>query len=111
MASVLAGPGMARTALVRDAVSGVVWFMAIGPPSFGFWLLAGDLAGVAAGDRQALIVASMLCLGIATLVQVLLGHRLPIFEGPANTYLAALAVVSAGSVAGRPEAVAGGLLA
>jgi xanthine/uracil permease len=88
-----------------------MWFVVIVPPSFGFWLVAGDLAGVPESSRQTLILASLLCLGLATLAQVKAGHRLPVFEGPASTYLAAIAVLSVGSAAGHPEAVSGGLLA
>lgn len=101
----------ARASLARDAMSALMWFVVIVPPAFGFWLVAGDLAGVAESDRQTLILASLLGLGLATLVQVVAGHRMPVFEGPASTYLAAVAVLSAGGAAGSPAAVTGGLLA
>jgi xanthine/uracil permease len=97
--------------LLRDLAAALMWFVAIVPPSFGFWIVAGDLAGVPESSRQTLILASLLCLGLATLAQVKAGHRLPVFEGPASTYLAAVAVLSVGSAAGHPEAVTGGLLA
>lgn len=100
----------ASARLLRDAGSALLWVVMIVPPAFGFWLVAGDLAGVPAGDRQTLIVGSLVGLGLATLVQVLVGYRMPVFEGPASTYLAAVAVVSVGAYAGHPEAITGGLL-
>jgi xanthine/uracil permease len=111
MSTASAATRPARAPLLRDAVSGLMWFVVIVPPAFGFWLVAGDLAGVAESDRQTLILASLLGLGLATLLQVVMGHRMPVFEGPASTYLAAVAVLSAGGAAGSPAAVTGGLLA
>jgi xanthine/uracil permease len=108
----VSSPGRLDSApLLRDLAAALMWFVVIVPPSFGFWLVAGDLAGVPDSSRQTLILASLLCMGIATLAQVKAGHRLPVFEGPASTYLAAVAVLSIGSAAGHPEAVTGGLLA
>jgi xanthine/uracil permease len=51
----------------------------------------------------------MLALGAATLAQVIHGYRMPIFEGPASIYLAAIAVVAV-SATPDPAAVTGGLL-
>lgn len=99
-----------RPPLLRDVTSALMWFVVTVPPAFGFWLVAGDVAGVAAPDRQTLVLASLLGLGFATLVQVTVGHRMPVYEGPASTYLAAVAVVSAGGAA-SPAAITGGLLA
>lgn len=106
-----ASASRARLPLLRDAASALQWFVVIVPPAFGFWVVAGDLAGVAESDRQTLILASLLGLGLATLAQVVAGHRMPVFEGPASTYLAAVAVLSVGGAAGSPAAVTGGLLA
>jgi xanthine/uracil permease len=88
-----------------------MWMVVVVPPSFGFWLVAGDLAGVPPGEQRTLLLASLFGLGLATLVQALAGHRLPVFEGPASTYLAAIAVLSVSAAGARPEAVTGGLLA
>jgi xanthine/uracil permease len=102
---------LAPAPLVRDAATAAMWVVVIVPPAFGFWLVAGDLAGVPEADRETLILASLLGLGLATLIQVVSGYRLPVFEGPASTYFAAVAVVSVGGAAGHPEAVTGGLIA
>jgi xanthine/uracil permease len=102
---------MEAAPLLRDALAALLWVVVIVPPSFGFWLVAGDLAGVAESQRQTLILSSLIGLGLATLVQVTVGYRMPVFEGPASTYLAAVAVVAAGGAAGRPEAITGGLIA
>jgi xanthine/uracil permease len=94
----------------RDLAAAALWIVVVVPSSFGFWLVAGDLAGVPASEQRTLVLASLLGLGIATLLQVLLGYRLPVFEGPASTYLAAVAVLNVSAAGARPEAVTGGLL-
>jgi xanthine/uracil permease len=100
-----------RGTLGSDIVGALLWVAVVVPPSFGFWLVAGDLAGVPAADERTVILASLLSLGLATLIQVLAGYRMPIFEGPASTYLAAVAVLAAGAGGARPAAVTAGLLA
>jgi xanthine/uracil permease len=102
---------LAPAPFLRDAATAAMWVVVIVPPAFGFWLVAGDLAGVPEAQRETLILASLLGLGLATLTQVVSGYRMPVFEGPASTYFAAVAVVSVGGAAGRPEAVTGGLIA
>lgn len=111
------GPwGRQARALLRASLScaatlrsALLWVVVVVPGAFGFWLVAGDMAGVPATDQRTLVVASMLALGAATLVQVVQGYRMPIFEGPASTYLAAVAVVAVSATPG-PAAVSGGLL-
>jgi xanthine/uracil permease len=94
-----------------DALGALLWVAVVVPPSFGFWLVAGDLAGVPAGDERTLILSSLLALGFATLVQILAGYRLPVFEGPASTYLGAIAVLAASATGPSPAEVTAGLLA
>jgi xanthine/uracil permease len=77
-------------------VSAVLWVVAVIPSAFGFWLVAGDLAGVPPSDTRTLNFATMLTLGLATLAQVAAGYRLLLYEGPAAAYLAAIVVVTAG---------------
>ena len=84
--------------------------VAVVPAAMGFWLVAGSLAGVATSHVDELVVASLLAMGIATLLQVMFGFRLPMYEGPASAYLAALAVVTAGGHHTLGE-ITGGLLA
>lgn len=96
--------------LGRDLPAAALWVAVVVPPSFGFWLVAGDLAGVPAADQHTLILASLLAVGLATLCQVALGYRMPIFEGPASTYLGAMAVLSASAAGARPAEITGGLL-
>lgn len=98
-----------RPGTPEDVVAAGLWFVVIVPPAFGFWLVAGDLAGVPAAEFRPLIVASMLGVGIATLAQVVAGYRLPVFEGPAGNYLAAVAVLAVASP--TPAQATGGLLA
>ena len=88
-----------------------MWVVLVVPPQLGFWIIAGDLAGVPVSSRDTLILAAMLSVGVATLIQVTVGHRMPIYEGPAGTYLAALAIVALATNAPSPAAVAGGLIA
>jgi len=59
---------------------------------------------------RTLIVASLLAVGIATMLQVIGGYRLPVFEGPASSYLVAIAVVHASGHGNHARAIAGGLL-
>jgi xanthine/uracil permease len=89
-------------------VSAVLWVVAVIPSAFGFWLVAGDLAGVPPSDTRTLIFASMLTLGLATLAQVAAGYRLLLYEGPAAAYLAAIVVVTAGGHG--LAAITGGLI-
>jgi xanthine/uracil permease len=89
--------------------SALLWIVVVVPGAFGFWLVAGDLAGIPAADQRVLVAGSMLALGAATLMQVLQGCRMPVFEGPASTYLAAVAVVAVSATPG-PAGVTGGLL-
>jgi xanthine/uracil permease len=79
----------------RDTVAALLWMVAVVPAAMGFWLVAGSLAGVAPSQVSTLISASLLGLGLGTLLQVGLGFRLPMYEGPAAAYLAAITVVTA----------------
>jgi xanthine/uracil permease len=94
----------------RDAMAAVLWMVAIVPAAMGFWLVAGSLAGVAPAQVPTLVAASLLGLAIGTLLQVAFGFRLPMYEGPAAAYLAAITVVAA---EGRHDlaAITGGLMA
>lgn len=95
---------------VGDLGSAALWMAVIVPSSFGFWFVAGDLAGIPASDQRTLVFASLLALGLATLAQVTVGYRMPIFEGPASTYLGAIAILSASAAGAKPAEVTGGLL-
>jgi xanthine/uracil permease len=99
-----------RDHLPGDLVSAGLWTLAVVPSALGFWLVAGSLAGVTPGQVHVLIVGSLLALAIATLLQVVLGFRLPMYEGPASAYLAAITVVTANGRHGL-DGITGGLLA
>src|SRR5947209_5698675 len=73
----------------RDIVAALLWMVAVVPAAMGFWLVAGSLAGIAPSQVSTLISASLLGLGLGTLLQVGFGFRLPMYEGPAAAYLAA----------------------
>ena len=79
-----------------DARIAVLWVLAIVPQAFGFWLVAGDVAGVAADERRTFLLAGLLTLALATLAQVTFGYRLALYEGPAAGYLASVIVVASG---------------
>jgi xanthine/uracil permease len=91
-------------------VAAFLWTVAVVPAAMGFWLVAGSLAGVGHEHVHTLVVASLLGLAIATLLQVAFGFRLPMYEGPASAYLAAITVVTAQGHHGL-NAITGGLLA
>ena len=78
-----------------DVRVAVLWVLAIVPQAFGFWLVAGDVAGVAADQRRTFLLAGLLTLALATLAQVAFGYRLALYEGPAAGYLASVIVVAA----------------
>jgi len=90
-------------------VAAGLWTLAVVPSALGFWLVAGSLAGVPPDRVHTLIVGSMLGLALATLLQVLIGFRLPMYEGPSSAYLAAITVVTANGEHGL-NAITGGLL-
>jgi xanthine/uracil permease len=94
----------------RDLVAGALWTLAVVPAAMGFWLLAGAIAGIPSSRLHVLIAASLLSVALGTLVQVLAGFRLVMYEGPAAAYLAALAVVCARSGHTLGE-ISGGLMA
>jgi xanthine/uracil permease len=79
----------------RDTVAALLWMVAVVPAAMGFWLVAGSLAGVAPAQVSTLISASLLGLALGTLLQVVFGFRLPMYEGPAAAYLASITVVTA----------------
>lgn len=93
-----------------DLIAAGLWVVAVVPQAFGFWLVAGDIAGVAPDRTRTLVLAALLTLAFATLAQVVAGYRMSVYEGPAASYLAALTVVSAGGAAGL-GALTGGLIA
>jgi signal transduction histidine kinase len=94
----------------RDAIAALLWIAGIVPAAMGFWLVAGSLAGVPQQQVHTLVAASFLSLALATLLQVAVGYRLPMYEGPAAAYLAAITVVSSQGHHGL-RAITGGLLA
>jgi xanthine/uracil permease len=93
-----------------DALAALLWTAAILPAAMGYWLVGGSLAGVSDHQVHTLVAASFLALGLATLLQVALGFRLPMYEGPASVYLAAVTVVSSQGHQSL-SAITGGLLA
>lgn len=104
--------GRIATPLVpRDLVAVGLWVLAVVPPAMGFWLVAGSLAHIAPNQVHELVVASLLGLGVATALQVALGFRLPMYEGPSSAYLAAITVVAAQGHSAGLRGVAGGLIA
>ena len=88
----------------------MLWAVAVIPAAMGFWLVAGSVAGVRPDQIDTLVMASLLALGLATLLQVAFGFRLPMYEGPAAAYLASITVISAEGYHSL-AAVTGGLLA
>ncbi len=84
--------------------------VAVVPAAVGFWRVGGSLAGIGTAQVATMVAASLLALGIATLLQVALGLRLPVYEGPAAAYLAAITVITA---EGQHSlgAITGGLIA
>ena len=103
-------PGPRSRSWRRDLVAAALWAVAVIPAAMGFWLVAGSVAGVRPDQIDTLVMASLLALGLATLLQVAFGFRLPMYEGPAAAYLASITVISAEGYHSL-AAVTGGLLA
>lgn len=103
-------PARAPDSWRRDVVAAVLWMVAVVPAAMGFWLVAGSLAGVAQSQVSTLISAALIGLAIGTLLQVAFGFRLPMYEGPAAAYLAAITVVTAEGQHSL-AAITGGLIA
>lgn len=104
-------PALALCGLeARDVVTAGLWVLAVVPQAFGFWLVTGDVLGVADADQKTLVLAALLGLGVATIVQVVAGYRMVLYEGPSAAYLAAVVVVSTAGDHGI-AAVTGGLIA
>ena len=69
-------------------------------------LLLGPTMGMSQAQIAVLISSVMLCSGLATLVQVTFGSRLPIIQGVSFSFLAAFfAIITAGKDAGWTPAV------
>lgn len=99
-----------RDSVRRDVLAAVLWMVAVVPAAMGFWLVAGSLAGVNHSQTPTVVAASLLGLAIGTLLQVGFGFKLPMYEGPAAAYLAAITVATA---EGQHSlgAITGGLMA
>ena len=67
---------------MQDLVAAGFWVLAIVPQAFGFWLVAGSLAGVTSADADTLLVGSLLTLALATLPQVRSATGCPCTRGP-----------------------------
>ena len=71
------------------------------PATVAVPLLLGPQMGMDKGQVASLISAVMVCSGIATLLQVFLGTRLPIIQGVSFSFLAAFfAIISFGKAEG-----------
>ena len=66
-----------------DVVAAVLWVVAIVPPAFGFWLVAGDLAASPPPQRGPSSSPRCSRSALATLAQVAVGYRGLLYEGPA----------------------------
>jgi xanthine/uracil permease len=89
----------------------VQWLAIIVPPAFGFWAVAGDLAGLTPEARPVIYSTALLGLGVATALQLRWGYRVPVFEGPGSIYFATLAVAAGAGGITAPHAVGGMLIA
>jgi xanthine/uracil permease len=96
--------------LRRDAAAAAMWAIIIVPGAFGFWIVAGDMVGVPAADQRTFVVSALLAMAVMTLFQVVAGCRMPVFEGPASTYLSALAIVATAAGGVSLASITGGLL-
>ena len=94
--------------VAADLRIAVLWVLAVVPQAFGFWLVAGDVAGIGPGQRRAFLLAAMLTLGMATLAQVTAGYRLSLYEGPASAYFGAVIIVA--STGGTLADISGGMI-
>ncbi len=95
-----------RPKLPRALVLGAQHVLTMFGATVSVPLLFGPVMGMSAADTARLISSVMLCSGLATIVQVKFGSRLPIVQGVSFSFLAAFFLII-GTVA--PEAEAAGV--
>ncbi len=95
-----------RPQLPRALVLGAQHVLTMFGATVSVPLLFGPVMGMSAADTARLISSVMLCSGLATIVQVKFGSRLPIVQGVSFSFLAAFFLII-GTVA--PEAEATGV--
>lgn len=82
---------------MKDIFGGLQWAVFLFASSIAAPIAIAHVFGMDAGDTSLFIQRTIFILGIACLVQVLIGHRLPINEGPAGIWWGVF-VVYAGMV-------------
>jgi xanthine/uracil permease len=81
------------------------------PPSLGMWVFGATLVGLPASSMGRVLAGAFLAVGLSTLLQLALGWRVPVFEGPASIHLATVVVIAATKGGTAPIAeITGGLL-
>lgn len=92
-----------RPDLPRAVVLGAQHVLTMFGATVSVPLLFGPVMGMSAADTARLISAVMLCSGLATLVQVKFGTRLPIVQGVSFSFLGAFFLII-GAVSAEAEA-------
>ncbi len=99
-----------RPALPRALVLGAQHVLTMFGATVSVPLLFGPIMGMSAADTARLISSVMLCSGLATIVQVKFGSKLPIVQGVSFSFLAAFFLI-VGTVSAEAEGAAVGPLA
>ncbi len=92
-----------RPDLPRTLVLGAQHVLTMFGATVSVPLLLGPVMGMSAADTARLISSVMLCSGLATIVQIKFGSRLPIVQGVSFSFLAAFFLII-GSVGTEAEA-------
>ena len=69
------------------------WFFFVVSGSLSFIVVAASQLNLHGAARAGFATSVLVSLGLATIVQVCAGHRLPLFEGPSTPYLAMLVLL------------------
>jgi len=87
------------------------WLALLAPASLSLIILTAGALGFSGPDAVEFVGRSLLLVGIFTVAQLVIGHRLPAFEGPASVILAAILLALGHAHPREPvSAVAGGLV-
>jgi xanthine/uracil permease len=94
-----------------DLLAGLQWAALIIPPGIGMWVFGAGLVGLPTSSLGDVLAGAFLAIGVATLLQLWLGWRVAVFEGPSSVHLAMVVVVAtvSGGTA-QIEEVAGGII-
>src|SRR5699024_7511853 len=89
---------MEKSSLSNTALETVQWFVFLLAGIVALPIVIGALFGMNFAEVSGLMQRSFFIVGIASLLQGLFGHRLPIVEGPAGIWISIFAIMASTSM-------------